>query len=1220
MSADAAANRGPLDRIARELAERRRRGERPAPEEYLARYPDLVAEIYKLFAASAPQVGDYRILRELGRGGMGVVYEAEQLSLGRRVALKVLPARAAGDARARERFRREARAAARLHHTNIIPVFEVGQEGDVWYYAMQLIEGHGLDRIVAELRRLRDLAAAGQPGPGGADPPTEAGDALKAAHALLCGTFRPAAAVTPTPEPPEEITAALVPADTSGESPAGADATAEDGRAAAAARPGPVPVRSRPYFAGVARIGQQTAAALAYAHQRGIVHRDIKPSNLMLDGAGVVWVADFGLAKGEDEDLTHTGDLVGTFRYMAPERFQGRGDGRADVYALGLTLYELLALRAAFTTGDRARLIEEVRTQEPPRPRTLEPAVPRDLETIVLKAIAKDPDRRYQTADELAEDLRRFLADEPIKARRVGLAERAWRWCRNNPALAALTTSVAVLLVLLAGGSLLTAWWVNQEREHVVDERRRADEAERRRRLDLVEALLTAAPDGVPYMIEDLRAVRDEAVPALRRKADDPELGPARRLRAAEALTLLGEPRPAALVEGVTTAAAAEARILTAALARVKGRVIADLTARAAQEKVAARKTRLAATLLYLGDPRAAQAILAPSPDPAYRVAFIHDFGAWRADLAGLPAVLRRWPDPSLRGGVCAALGKLDPETLAADERRGLEAVLRELFVAAPDGGTHSAAGWALRRWGAALPALPSGPGPAAGKQWFVNRHGMTMLAVKPGMYTRRDSWGPGSSQGVLLTRPFFVCDRETTVGQFQQFLGDAAWMAELKPEGWPGPNRAASPTPDCPVGNVSWQDALLFCNWLSAREGRHPCYSRRGPGPAEWHCDFTADGYRLPTAAEWEYFYRAGATTLFPVGNQRDLLLSVGNSELMHTLPGGSRLPNAWGLFDTAGNVWELCWDRSGEVPGLLVVDPTGPAAGTRVVTRGGAFGSGPYYLRCSYRFSAPPDERNGDGSTGFRVVCGVTKATRQPAVADMEKQAVALAKDPATRAAARALLEKCAAWHLERGAWGRAATDLGRLASWNPDDHDLWYHAAPLYLQAGDLAGYRWHRKRMLQLFGKTADPMTAERTAKACLLIPPDTPAEAAEAARLAALAVRDGGQMPALEYFHLALALAEYRTARLVEADQRLSGLLARAGAAHWNLVVPAQLVLAMTRQREGNQAEARDALRAAERIMSSQMPATPDVHESWHDWLMCHILRREAEAVVNGKGK
>ena len=171
----------------------------------------------------------------------------------------------------------------------------------------------------------------------------------------------------------------------------------------------------------MARIGVQVADALAHAASQGILHRDIKPSNLLLDDTGNVWVTDFGLAKAasDGDDLTHTGDVVGTLRYMAPERFNGQGDLRSDVYSLGLTLYELLALRPAFDEADRNKLIKQVMHDEPVRPRKLNPGVPRDLETVVLKAIARDPAHRYQTPADMAEDLKRFVEDRPVRARRA---------------------------------------------------------------------------------------------------------------------------------------------------------------------------------------------------------------------------------------------------------------------------------------------------------------------------------------------------------------------------------------------------------------------------------------------------------------------------------------------------------------------------------------------------------------------------------------------------------------------------------------------------------------------------------------------------------------------------------------------------------------------------------------------------------------------------------
>ncbi len=194
----------------------------------------------------------------------------------------------------------------------------------------------------------------------------------------------------------------------------------------------------RQFYRSIARIGVQVAEALEYANRQGILHRDIKPSNLLLDNHGNVWVADFGLAKtAEADDLTHSGDIVGTIRYMAPERFSGHCDARSDVYSLGLTLYELVALRPAYEASDRHRLMERVLHEEPERLKKLAPGVPRDLETIVAKATARDPALRYATAAALADDLRRFIEDRPIRARRVSPVERLARWCRRNPWLAA---------------------------------------------------------------------------------------------------------------------------------------------------------------------------------------------------------------------------------------------------------------------------------------------------------------------------------------------------------------------------------------------------------------------------------------------------------------------------------------------------------------------------------------------------------------------------------------------------------------------------------------------------------------------------------------------------------------------------------------------------------------------------------------------------------------
>jgi serine/threonine protein kinase/WD40 repeat protein len=555
-----------VERLAEDFVERYRRGERPALSEYTERYPEHAEQIRDLFPALvvmervAPnsesdvepgleplayrrpgeppeQIGDYRILREIGRGGMGVVYEAEQTSLSRRVALKVLPRPFSGDPMVLERFRREARAAAKLHHTNIVPVYEVGQDGDVRFYAMQFIQGQGLDLVITELRRPRDPAGSKpevrtasqdqslrprpeHSGQGIAGP--REGDAVEVSRVLqsiLNGRFDPGGGGPERASALSLIRASALAEDRTTQAATGMErvgtepdpvrkctgvdgANAGDTNDSDRAHP-PLPATSssalrssssvvlpggsqlssvesghRSFFRSVAQIGRQVAGGLAHAHARGIVHRDIKPSNLLLDTEGVVWIADFGVAKGEDEGLTQSGDLLGTVRYMSPERFRGEGDARADVYALGLTLYELLTLRPGFASRDRLELIEQIKTEEPQRPRSVDARIPRDLETIVLKAIEKDPKARYQSAEAIGEDLRRFLANEPVRARQVGAVERFWRLARRNPAIALLGSAVTAMLLLATVASLLVASRFNRT-AHEAERARQAESTHR---------------------------------------------------------------------------------------------------------------------------------------------------------------------------------------------------------------------------------------------------------------------------------------------------------------------------------------------------------------------------------------------------------------------------------------------------------------------------------------------------------------------------------------------------------------------------------------------------------------------------------------------------------------------------------------------------------------------------------------------------------------------
>ena len=373
--------RDPLDHLAEEFVDRCRRGESPAIAEYEARFPDRAEQVRKLLSAAAmmeqlrrgsrqarflpERIGEFRILRELGRGGMGVVYEAVQESLWRHVAVKAIH-HTQLDPKRLQRFRREAQAVAQLHHTSIVPIFGVGEHEGIPYYAMQYIRGRGLDALLASWKQATTLPAA------------------------------------------------------------------ERWRIAA-------------------RYAAQAAGALDYAHEQGVLHRDIKPANLLIDEHDAVWVTDFGLAKmvGHDE-LTASGDVIGTLRYLAPESLRGISDGRGDVYSLGLTLYEMLTLAAPFGDLSPSELLHRVGAGSPARPRQVDPGIPRDLETIVLKATAREPADRYATAGALAFDLQCFLNDRPILARRATFPERAWRWSRRNRGTAALLALAATSLLLAA--------------------------------------------------------------------------------------------------------------------------------------------------------------------------------------------------------------------------------------------------------------------------------------------------------------------------------------------------------------------------------------------------------------------------------------------------------------------------------------------------------------------------------------------------------------------------------------------------------------------------------------------------------------------------------------------------------------------------------------------------------------------------------------------------
>lgn len=357
------------------------------------------------------RLGDFRLIRVLGQGGMGIVYEAEQLSMGRRVALKVLPFMAVAQEHALQRFRNEVRAAAALDHPHIVSVYSIGEERGVHFYAMQLVRGRTLTDYIADIKANQ---IAGNTVTSGTSP-------IDAKCLLRVSSANPDSNIFHSTS------------------------------------------RShREHYQVVARLGIQAADALQHAHEQGVLHRDVKPGNLMLDSTGKLYITDFGLARiGSEVGLTSTGDLIGTLRYMAPEQALGNRvviDQRADIYSLGATLYELLTLQPVFSGSDRAELMRQIALEETRPPRQLDRRVPVELDTILLKAIAKEPEERYQTARQLGDDLQAFLEHRPIHARPPSWFERLQKWSRRHGAL----VRVSLLSLVLVFALMMTSMFLVQ--------------------------------------------------------------------------------------------------------------------------------------------------------------------------------------------------------------------------------------------------------------------------------------------------------------------------------------------------------------------------------------------------------------------------------------------------------------------------------------------------------------------------------------------------------------------------------------------------------------------------------------------------------------------------------------------------------------------------------------------------------------------------------------
>ena len=691
-------------------------------------------------------------------------------------------------------------------------------------------------------------------------------------------------------------------------------------------------------------IARDVVVALACAHGSNIVHQDIKPGNILIAPDGPQ-IADFGLSRPIDSTLTQLSmdSVAGTPQYMAPEQADpDAAIGPAcDIYAVGAILYEMLSGRPPLHGASPWEVFQQLTSHDPPRLRELNPSLPRDLETICEKCLQKIPSRRYASAVELGEDLRRFAEGHPISARPVSTFERCVRWCRRQPKLAAAAGLASLLAIAITVVTTMAATRISDARSETESVKVKATESR-------VQSLLNAAPDAIPFCIE---ALGDEPIvqQMLTEHLNDSASDVASRFRAACGLAARGDVRVEELLtcleemppsRGVCRAA------VTALGSEFEGaeRAITERT----RSVDVSRRVRLAWVSLFLGVAEPAEDLVQRAKDPMPRTLFVHALSDWLAEDAMVSKVLSADLSDQLRAAICLALGTVDSATLSSTSRTKVLQVLRAWWTESDSAAVHSSAQWAMMKWGGSVGSQSAN---SVNGEWSTNSVGFTMVRLEPGTFTMgSDQERRGHPRReVTLNTPFWISAEEVSAERFREFVtARSSTVAEL--ETWTL-DTEISPTLKHPANRVTWTMAIQFCNWLSESEKLQPCYTRSetadddGQAVFRWTIDSDADGYRLPTEAEWEYAARAGADTRYNFGDEQRFhthYVRTSAFRKVNAFPCGTLMPNANGLFDTEGNVWDLVWDEwvvgtTEAVADSLEFDATAKEGSTRTIRGGG-------------------------------------------------------------------------------------------------------------------------------------------------------------------------------------------------------------------------------------------------------------------------------------------
>jgi formylglycine-generating enzyme required for sulfatase activity/serine/threonine protein kinase len=906
------------------------------------------------------KLGRWTIGRELGRGGVAVVYQALDEDLHRTLAIKTLSreklARRDDEAPAqherrvqdaRRRMRREAELTAGLDHPGIPPVHAVGQLTDGRpYFCMRLIAGQTLAQILRERPgdRAEHLRIFGQ-----------VAEIVAAAHEsrVIHRDLKPGNVMVGRFGEVQVMDWGM------------AKKLESSGETSSLRRVGDVD-------------DSTATVALDESEVDEIAWDDSEADEISLSRL----LASTSVELGQEE--TAPGAVLGTFAYMPPEQAAGRScehDARTDVFALGAILCQILIGRPPYRGQSSDELWRQARAASlKPVFDALE-ALDADAQLVSLcqQSLAAQPEHRPASALEVAERMRdyhssvatRLQQAEIERAAAVARAAEAQRRAeveRSRRRVAVALFSSLVALVLLVVGAIVAFQW--QSARYAARAAQAQRDSDRARAQTLAAVLLDGPAAGVPFAIEDLQPLSEYARPLLTQAVSDEQLDPPQRLHAACALAAWGHVDPQFLVDSIATAPGDELANISRALNVDRTASLAALARqRAAVQGQApldlALLARIAIVALHLGDATHFSELAAHRAHPAPRTVLTDILRSWHGDLTLLPI---EDMDGAGLSVLCTGLAEIPSTELSRAERGRWGKLAAEWHLSTNDAGLHSASGMLLRRWNLPVPTLAD-KGDKPQCPWRVNSLGMTLLKIPSGSFFRAASSATSEAQQkVEISQPFWLSDRETSTGQFLIFLDDDNYPPADKPN----PNavfqhlRRDAAFADRPAREISWHDAILFCNWLSRRENLQPYYRH---AEDDWQRSDESVGYRLPTEAEWEYAARAGSTTVYSHGDSLADLRRYAIFSQREPAACGDRAPNAFGLFDMHGNVQEWCYDswRDDYGDARSVRDPIVSLLGRRHVVRGGSFFHHEDFLASAARRYG--DAVVGDVKNGFRV-----------------------------------------------------------------------------------------------------------------------------------------------------------------------------------------------------------------------------------------------------------